>query len=162
MSGQDWHRVVRREGPPEEHRPLPAGGRRYEGIGIELAPAPADSAPRISSAEAIRTFEATWGLRWHSHVPPDADLMTATNGVFHFDPGPGLAFATTFTNRLVWVLTWRGVHPLLRKASSRTPYGQDYGEAGLVDGTAIFDAQTAELLAVLENGSELPPSAAQA
>ncbi|WP_020575146.1 hypothetical protein [Actinopolymorpha alba] len=140
---------------------LPEGGRRYEWIGLLVAPADDDAVPVISSTQAIVAFEAAWGRRWGGDDVPEAALMVATNGEFCFDPGPGLRFAATVKDRLVWVLTWSQVHALVHGRGGRpAAYGRDPAKGRLVDGTAIIDATTADVLAVLEDGSEVPPSAA--
>ena len=142
---------------------MPEGSRLYEGVGLQVAPAPVDAEPALSAEEAVDAYESVWGLRWHTSTPPRAELMLASNGVYTFEPGASTGFAATFTDRLVWVLSWNEVESLIashdRRRSPR--YGQSRDSGGrLVDGTAVVDAATGEVLAVLENGSELPPSAA--
>ncbi|MGW5361394.1 hypothetical protein [Actinopolymorpha pittospori] len=78
--------------------------------------------------------------------------MLGRNGSFFFEPGLGMSFAVSFADRLLWILDWDKVHSRSRPSTT--------SEARRVHGTAIVDATNAEVLAVLQNGCELPPSAA--
>ena len=153
MPGPEWARIVPAV-PSVQPEPAqtPPGGRRFEAIGLELTPAPLDVAPDLTLEQAVWAFETLWGRRWREYGPPEAELMLGRNGSFFFEPGPGMSFAVSFADRLLWILDWDKVHSRSRPSTT--------SEARRVHGTAIVDATNGGVLAVLQNGSELPPSAA--
>jgi len=154
-----WTRVVNASDPKAAGKNGSQPARRvYRHLGLQVHLPSGVATPRLSAHEAIAAFGRSWGRLWDSAEPPQVELMYGNSGEFDFDPGPGLAFAATFNDRLVWVLSWRQVASFASGADRRRSTTYGHTEPGLVDGTAIVDANTGELLAVLENGREVPPS----
>jgi hypothetical protein len=71
---------------------------------------------------------------------------------------PGLPASASFTAQLAWVFTWHEV-PATFISSHRTSQLGPGNRGRVVVGAGIVDASTGDVLAVLENGFELPPSA---
>jgi hypothetical protein len=124
-----------------------------------MAPAPDGAVPRLSAADALAAFEARWGILWRRYGEPEAELMLARNDQPYWRPERGETFVASFSERLVWVLTWHDTYPMGFKISpgwlSARDREQLRGRAVLI-GTGIVDAETGEVLAIFEGFERQP------
>jgi hypothetical protein len=151
-TGEDQGREERRRIGPPVRRDVEPTDSHEVGAGIELEHLPRDVRPALSAQDAIRAFEASWGILWRRYGDPDPELMVGRNerGAY-WEPAKGETFASSFSDRLVWVLTWRQIPA--RDAAERATPGEQVGapphDAAYVR-IGIVDAMTGDVLAVIE------------
>jgi hypothetical protein len=120
--------------------PLPAGGVRYDGFGIDSLPAPAGAVATVSISDAMKSVAvAGWGGNLSPGIP-DAELRVVTDGDFGVTPIAGGVIDTHYKNRLAWVLTYhnstgmpRGPRPSSPSASCEFIAIVDAGNADALD-----------------------------
>ena len=123
-----------------------AGGRRYEGAGVTVAPAPEGRVAQVSASEVVASVQARYGGLLGA-ATPHAELMLATDGDFGDSP----AGSQSFEDRLAWVVTYAGTkaHPL--GGLTMTPERRDAIAAALDCETVfVVDARTGEVLAFFQ------------
>lgn len=123
----------------------PRSGRHYEGVGLRLAPAPEDAVPAVSAAEAISAFRDNWS--WTGGTFTHAELFVGSDGCFGDAAEP--AGSSTFTNRLVWVLSRRGIREAIHGPATLSPNDRARTRRETtVTGVGVVDATTAEVLMI--------------
>lgn len=127
-------------GPAEGHfLSLPPGGRRLEGVGIDVVPS--RRAPRLSLAEAVSVF-APYGGNSGSDSP-NGSLVTATNGDWGF---PGGLYQNSFTDRLSWLITYPDARPELHGPSMTADQRAKILASITCSNIGLVDATTGEFL----------------
>ena len=111
----------------------------------------------LSPHDAVKSFEQAWGTLWRGHGDPRTELMVASSDRAYAAAAHGETLMTAFSERLVWVLSWRDVRayrltrPAIDTNDDPSPQFESLGFAA----TAVVDATSGEVLAVLERFGEM-------
>lgn len=123
--------------------PLPPGGVRYDGFGIDSLPAPANAVATTTILAAMNSvIAAGWGGNLSPGVP-DAELRVVTDGDFGVTPVEGGVIQTHYKNRLAWVLTYHNSVGTLRGPRQFSP-------SATCEFIAIVDAGSASALDAIQ------------